>query len=149
MRTILSIFVVVACGLSVSPATAATDQPPSGFSFWMPKGGTNSAADIDTFWRKGSRVCVTGLNFWFRGTKAAGRYEGVTLNQNGPPLSSVLTVRRRGDRLRFVMRTEPGGTIYLRSIRLKRTTKAYIRALPNGEDSLKYWTRRSVVCGRY
>lgn len=128
------------------PASASVSTPPPGITYWMPPGGTHSAADIDIFWRKGSKVCATGLNYWFRGSRQGGKYLGESLNQNGAPIPSVLKVKRNGIRQRWSI-TETSGAPYIDPNSTQQTTKAYIRGLPNGGQSLRFWTR-ARICGR-
>lgn len=148
MRIALGILIAWLLAVSGAPVMAATDSPPIGISYWGPKGGTSKLVDIDVFWRKGAKVCVTGLNYWFRGRRSGGTYSGVALNQNGPPIPTRLVVIRDGARLRFsIKETHPPVPYVSMTTWRQRTTRAHIRSLPGGRSSLRYW-KHSHICGR-
>ena len=132
-------------GGAVAPAGAASTTPPAGFTFWVPAGGTETPAEVSVLWRRGKRLCQAELNGNFKGRKYGRKYVGRTTNQNGPPLRATLRLRFTDGR-RSLQSTMLSGGYSPGTQFLSRVSRAYVRGLPGGAQTLRYLTDRTAVC---
>lgn len=154
VRAVLALAVLTTLHIAgPSTAVASTRTPPQGTTFWIAKdlvdGRTSvedlSRAAIVTFWRNGSKMCTSELNSWFRGNRRGTVYVGERLNQNGPPITSTVSVARTANSLRYAFAGE------YRSPLLARIGRGYVKQMQDGKGGKRFlrYSTKKYTCGRY